>query len=80
MRGILVDWLIEITHKFRLFDQTIYTTIKILDEFLLNNIDDLKKEHLQLAGIASMLIASKFEEVYPPSVQDLVYMCANSYS
>ena len=27
-----------------------------------------------------MLIASKYEEVYPPSVQDLVFMCAKTFT
>ena len=80
MRGILVDWLIEITNKFRFFDQTLFLSVDILDQYLQENIDSLKTEHLQLVGITSMLIASKYEEVYPPSILDLVFMCASTFT
>ena len=35
---------------------------------------------LQLVGVTAMLIASKYEEIYPPIVTDFVYITDNAYS
>lgn len=34
MRAILVDWLVQVHLRFRLLQETLYTTISILDRFL----------------------------------------------
>ncbi|CAG7890495.1 unnamed protein product [Brassica rapa] len=34
---------------------------------------------LQLVGVSALLIASKYEEIWPPQVNDLVYVTDNSY-
>jgi hypothetical protein len=30
-------------------------------------------------GVTAMLIASKYEEIYPPTVKDFVYITDNAY-
>ena len=40
----------------------------------------VSKHKLQLVGLASLLISSKFEEVYAPSVRELEHIAANTYS
>ncbi len=35
---------------------------------------------LQLLGVVSMLVASKFEEVYAPAVDEFVYISDNTYT
>jgi G2/mitotic-specific cyclin-B, other len=66
MRGILVDWLIEVHRKFELMPETLYLTINIVDRFLSENA--ASRRELQLVGISSMLIASKYEEIWAPEV------------
>jgi len=34
MRAILVDWLIEVHFKFKLFPETLFLTINLLDRFM----------------------------------------------
>ena len=34
MRGVLVDWLIEVHSQFKLLQETLYMTIYIIDKFL----------------------------------------------
>ena len=34
MRAILVDWLIEVHHKFKLVPETMYTTVNLIDRYL----------------------------------------------
>ena len=77
MRSILIDWLIEVHDKFKLQPQTLWLSINILDRYL-ENVQILRSK-LQLVGIAALLIASKYEEIYPPEVKDCVYITDNAY-
>ncbi|XP_059430008.1 G2/mitotic-specific cyclin S13-7-like [Corylus avellana] len=77
MRGILVDWLIEVHRKFELMPETLYLTINIVDRFL--SVKAVSRRELQLVGISSMLIASKYEEIWAPEVNDFVCISDNAY-
>ncbi|XP_010543801.1 PREDICTED: cyclin-B1-3 isoform X1 [Tarenaya hassleriana] len=78
MRSILVDWLVEVHFKFELSPETLYLTINITDRFL--SAKTVPRRELQLVGIAALLMASKYEEIWPPQVNDLVYVTDNAYS
>jgi hypothetical protein len=78
MRAILVDWLIDVHCKFKLVPATLYLTINSIDRFLSLHI--LMRQKLQLLGISSMLLASKYEEIYAPETRDFVYISDNAYS
>jgi len=78
MRSILVNWLVEVHEKFRLRSSTLYLTISIVDRFLSRC--QVTRSKLQLVGCVAMLLASKFEEIYPPEVQDFVYIADSAYS
>ncbi len=41
---------------------------------------DVVKEQLQLVGVTAMLLAAKYEEQYPPAIDDFVYITENTYS
>lgn len=77
MRAILIDWLVDIHIKFKLQQETLYLTINILDRFLEKT--TVPKSKLQLVGITSMLIASKYQEIYPPEIKDFVYVADKTY-
>lgn len=66
MRAILVDWLVDVHRKFDLSVETLYLTINIIDRFLA--IKTVPRRELQLVGISAMLMASKYEEIWPPEV------------
>lgn len=66
MRAILIDWLIEVHHKFELNPETLYLTINIVDRYL--TVETSSRRELQLLGISAMLIASKYEEIWAPEV------------
>lgn len=78
MRSILVDWLVEVHLKFKLVPETLYLTVNIIDRFL--QIHKVSRPKLQLVGVTSLLIASKYEEIYPPELRDLVYICDRAYT
>jgi len=78
MRSILVDWLVEVHLKFKLVPETLYLTVNLIDRYLER--DEVSRPKLQLVGVTSLLIASKYEEIYPPELRDLVYICDRAYT
>lgn len=71
MRSILVDWLVEVHLKFKLVPETLYLTVNLIDRFLERQ-PNVSRPKLQLVGVTCLLIASKYEEIYPPELRDLV--------
>lgn len=80
MRGVLVDWLVGVHLQFHLLQETLYTTVAIMDRFLQNEVKTITRKKLQLVGVASMLIAAKYEEIYAPEVKDFVYITDRAYT
>ncbi|CAN4092634.1 unnamed protein product [Withania somnifera] len=78
MRGILVDWLVEVSEEYKLLSDTLYLTVSYLDRFLSMNV--IYRQKLQLLGVSSMLIAAKYEEISPPHVEDFCYITDNTYT
>lgn len=78
MRAILIDWLVEVHSKYRLHDETLWLAVQIVDRYLQTT--QVMRNRLQLVGVASMLIAAKFEEIHPPEVRDFAYITDNTYS
>ena len=77
MRIILINWLIEVHFKFRLLNETLFICINIIDRYLSQK--NINRKYLQLLGITSLFIASKYEEIYAPSAKDLIFMTDNAY-
>ncbi|XP_030950787.1 putative cyclin-A3-1 isoform X2 [Quercus lobata] len=77
MRGVLVDWLVEVAEKYKLLPDTLYLAISYIDRFLSLNV--VHKQKLQLLGVSSMLIASKYEEIIALDVGDCCYILVNAY-
>jgi len=77
-RGLLIDWLLQIHARYNLLAESLFLTVNILDRFL--SVKAVALAKLQLVGIASFFIATKFEETYAPSVKELVVMASEQYS
>lgn len=73
-----INWLIELQVQFKLLPETLFITVNIIDRFLSKKRID--RDKLQLLGATAMLIASKFQEIYPPVINDFVHMCADLYT
>lgn len=69
-RQKLVEWLITVHHKLHLADETLYLTINIIDRMFV--LRDIPSEKLPLLTVSSLFVASKYEEVTPPSLQTFV--------
>eukprot|EP00761_Pharyngomonas_kirbyi_P014151 gb/GECH01014181.1/.p1 GENE.gb/GECH01014181.1/~~gb/GECH01014181.1/.p1 ORF type:complete len:363 (+),score=56.19 gb/GECH01014181.1/:1-1089(+) len=78
MRAILVDWLNEVAQEYSLKRETLHLTVNFLDRFLSRR--PVSRDRLQLVGITCMLIASKYSEINPPSIEEFVYITDSAYS
>lgn len=66
MRAILIDWIVEVHLKFKLADPTLYLTCHIIDRFCMQ--ENVHRSKLQLVGVTALLIACKYEEIFPTEV------------
>jgi len=78
MRGVLIDWLIDVHHKFKFRDETLFMTILIIDRYC--TIRQISRDKLQLLGVTSIMIACKHEEIDLPKIDDFIYITDNAYT
>jgi G2/mitotic-specific cyclin 3/4 len=78
MRAVLMDWLIQVHHRFNLLPETLFLCVNYIDRFLSCKVVSLGK--LQLVGATAIFIAAKYEEINCPSIQEIVYMVDHGYS
>ncbi|XP_041358915.1 G2/mitotic-specific cyclin-A-like [Gigantopelta aegis] len=78
MRSILVDWLVEVSEEYKIHRETLFLAVNYIDRFL-SQLSVLRGK-LQLVGAASMFLAGKYEEIYPPDVLEFVYITDNTYT
>ncbi|TKY58182.1 Cyclin-A2-2 protein [Spatholobus suberectus] len=78
MRGILIDWLVEVSEEYKLAPDILYLTVNLIDRFLSQSL--IQKQRLQLLGVTCMLIASKYEEMCAPQVEEFCFITDNTYT
>ncbi|XP_011015075.1 PREDICTED: putative cyclin-B3-1 isoform X6 [Populus euphratica] len=89
MRGIVINWLVEVHFKFELMPETLYLMVTLLDRYLSQA--QIKKNELQLVGLTTLFqlqlvgltalfLASKYEDFWHPRIKDLISISAESYS
>ncbi|KAI9800086.1 MAG: hypothetical protein M1825_004268 [Sarcosagium campestre] len=77
MRGILIDWIIQVHARFRLAAETLFLAVNIIDRFL--SIKVVQLDRLQLVGVTALFIASKYEDIINPDVAHLRNICDNGF-
>ena len=78
MRSILVDWIIDVHHKFGFTDETLFMTVLIIDRY--STIRQISRMKLQLLGITALMISCKHEEIDLPKINDFIYITDNAYT
>jgi cyclin A len=78
MRGILVDWLVEVAEEYKLVPDTLFLSVAYIDRCLSAHV--VQRAQLQLVGVTCMLIAAKYEEIYAPQVDEFCYITDNTYT
>lgn len=59
--------------------ETLSLAVHMLDRSLLT-LEGINKQNLQLLGVTCLFIASKFEEIVVPNLEDFVYVAANIFT
>ena len=78
MRSILIDWIIDVHHKFNFTDETLFMTTSIIDRFL--TCKKITRSKLQLLGVTALMISCKHEEIDLPKADDFIYITDNAYN
>jgi G2/mitotic-specific cyclin 3/4 len=78
MRSVLMDWLIQVHHRFSLLPETLFLCVNYIDRFLSKKVVSLGK--LQLVGATAIFVAAKYEEINCPSIGEIVYMVDGGYT
>ncbi|KAM0855591.1 hypothetical protein ACQ4PT_049662 [Festuca glaucescens] len=68
----------EVSEEYKLVPDTLYLTVYLIDIFLSRKY--IERQKLQLLGITSMLIASKYEEICAPRVEEFCFITDNTYT
>lgn len=79
VRQRLVRWMMDLSIKLELLPETMYMTISIIDRYF-DTVIVKQQNHVQLVALGCMLVASKYEEIYPPDVNDLMTSAENAYT
>lgn len=79
MRGILLDWMMEVCTEFTLKRETYYMSLSFVDRYI-DACENIAKRELQLVGLTAMFIAAKTEEVWNPKLSDFAKAADNGYS
>lgn len=77
-RKTLVDWMVEFQEIQETTHETLYLAVRLCDYFF--GRQQVPREKLQLYAFTSFLIASKFEERWPPTFDDMIYLSEDSYT
>jgi len=78
MRALLVDWMSGVVLQLCLHPETLQLAVACLDRFLQVEVGRVEKEILQLSGATALLIASKYEETYPPEVAEICHLAGGA--
>ena len=78
MRFSLLDWLVRVTRVLDFSLETWCLAVNYVDRFLCTQL--IAKDCLQLVGLTALWLGAKQEELLPPSLEQLVALCADSVS
>lgn len=66
------------TQVYRFRIHTVYAAVNYLDRFLSKIA--IERKVLQLTGVTCLMLAAKYEEINPPSVEEFAYITDSTYS
>ncbi|KAK6744785.1 hypothetical protein RB195_011482 [Necator americanus] len=78
MRAILVDWLSDVVQEYKMHQETLHLAVSLVDRTLSRF--RTNRDRLQLIGTTAMMIASKYEEIYPPELKEFIYITDDTYT
>jgi len=79
MRGKVVDWQSDVSLSLGLLPDTLFLAVNVLDRFLERD-KKIRARDLQLAGATALLLSCKFEEIFSPEINELVFLSAEAFT
>lgn len=79
MRVTLVDWMQEFANEVLLKRATFHLAVFYVDLYLTRE-PNLQAKWFQLLGATALFTASKFEEINPPRLKEIIYTTDNAFS
>lgn len=73
-----MDWIIEVHYNLKLLPETLFLTVNMIDRYF--GLHQICKRDVQLVGVASLLIVTKYEEIYPPLLKDYILLAKGAYT
>jgi cyclin B len=77
-RAFLLEWIIDVHRKFKLKPETLYVAQFIIDKYLSR--EKILNKQLHLLGVTTLLISTKYEEIYPPDLRDFLTVSENKFT
>lgn len=77
-RAFLLEWIIDVHRKFKLRSETLYVAQFIIDKYLSK--EKILNKQLHLLGVTTLLISTKYEEIYPPDLKDFLTVSENKFN
>lgn len=78
-RNILLDWIMGICCISRFKRETFHMTVSLID-ICFSKINDIANDKIQIIGASCLIIASKFLEIYIPSLQKFSEFTGEAYT
>jgi len=76
LRSVITDYMVRVCQNFKLSDNTLFLSISILDRFLASSMPYMvSKDKLRIISLTSVLIASKYNDVEVPPVNEIAKEC-----
>jgi len=74
-RAAVIDLVMEIHRKYGLVSETLFVAVSVIDRYLGLRSEGLRRsKDIEAIGIAALLIASKYEDIYPPALDEMIKM------
>lgn len=74
-RAVAVDLVIEIHRKYGLVPETLFVAISTIDRYMALRKEPLRRpKDIEAIGVASLLLSSKYEDIYPPALDEMIKM------
>lgn len=77
-REKIIEWFYKVQMRYPIKDETIYIAVNILDRFLERK--KISKGKLPLLGVVAILIAGKYEEIYPPHLRNYLSLLDKGFT
>lgn len=55
-----------------------FLTVNSIDRYF--SLFQIQKRDVQLVGISALLMITKYEEIYPPTLKDFIYITGDAYT